>query len=162
MAIKIKFWVFRNYWWILLFLIIGTGVYAYQYQTDIKITFPILGALLSFFYFLQKQRLEEMRLFRKLFTDFNSRYDKMNEKLGKIIKNNQGGDLKKDETQTIVDYFNLCAEEYLFYKQGYILPDVWMAWHNGMRIYLRNKNISDLWQKERKSESYYSLEFLFN
>ncbi len=71
-----------------------------------------LGAVLGFCFIVQKQKLEELRLFRDLFTDFNCRYDEMNEKLENILTGNQIEDSKL--RKTLVDYFNLCAEEYLF------------------------------------------------
>lgn len=38
-----------------------------------------LGALTGFFYFAYRQHLDETRLFRELFADFNARYDKLND-----------------------------------------------------------------------------------
>ena len=158
MFIKFKFWVFRNYWWVLLSLIVIVSMYAFFNDKDPKIYIPLIGVLLSFFYFLQKQRLEEMKLFRDIFESCNKRYDLLNEKLDKIY-NSDKRELEPEEVQTIIDYFNLCAEEYLYYSQGYVLPEVWDAWFNGMQWYLKDKKIFKLWEKEKQTDSYYGLSF---
>ena len=57
----------------------------------------------------------------------------------------------------LVDYFNLCAEEFLYYQRGYIYPTVWQAWCRGMFQYLRIKAVRELWESEVKTGSYYGL-----
>ena len=127
----------------------------FKKEPDYKAVATLLGVLLSLFYFLQKQRLEEMKLFREIFAECNKRYDDLNESLGLIVNGNNEQELTLKERQTLIDYFNLCGEEYLYYQQGYILPSVWDAWRKGMSWYLDNERISRLWQEERKTESYY-------
>lgn len=45
----------------------------------------ITGGFISFFYVVQKQKLEELQTFKELFNEFNRRYDKLNEKLNRIV-----------------------------------------------------------------------------
>ena len=117
-----------------------------------KIMLAFSGGSISFFYFFQKQKLDEIRLMKELITDFNSRYDNLNEKLNDIL-------MKGDEDSTTLnDYFNLCAEEYLFKELGYIHPRVWEAWYKGMGIYFTDQRIRKLWEKEEKG-SYYGFKF---
>jgi hypothetical protein len=52
---------------------------------------------------------------------------------------------------------NLCGEEYLYYDKGYINPEVWRAWRNGMKYYLADQRILNKWADEEKSGSYYGL-----
>jgi hypothetical protein len=93
-----------------------------------------------------------------LFTEFNSRYDKLNEALNKIVEDKSGVELSDAENNTLNDYFNLCAEEFLFFKKGYIYPEVWRAWENGMLYYLRkNQRVRTKWEREVESGSYYGL-----
>lgn len=63
-----------------------------------------LVAPLGFCYFAQKQKLEELRLFKELFTGFNHRYDEMNESLADI----RVGNHRNEPTmrKTLVGYFN--------------------------------------------------------
>ena len=64
-----------------------TSVVIYLLLTNhqIKNLIAILGSILSLLYFLQKQKLEELQLFRSLFKEFNERYDGMNEEISSII-----------------------------------------------------------------------------
>ena len=128
---------------------------------DWRLSVTIVGGILSSIYFVQKQRLEELRLFKALFTEFNSRYDALNEELNQIRERNPEEELTQGETNTLYDYFNLCGEEYLYYKQGYILPEVWEAWLNGMNIFCRDKRIRELWEEELKTNSYYGFKLDF-
>jgi hypothetical protein len=155
---KLKFWFFRNYWWLLVLAFIGgTGMVLPQSGLDFKVLATLLGMLLSLLYFLQKQRLEEMKLFREIFTECNKRYDEMNEGLNAIVDGPEDQPLLPKEHGLLNDYFNLCGEEYLYYTEGYIFPSVWQAWHNGMKYFIKNPRIADVWAKEKKSESYYGL-----
>ncbi len=158
--IKLKFWFYMNYWWLLslifiiiLFFIISTC----KNIDDFKFIIAILGTLLSIFYFIQKQRLEEMKLFREIFAECNSRYDQLNEKLNSIIEIPSNETLNKEQTTTLMDYFNLCGEEYLYYIQGYLYPEVWNAWLNGMKFFFKNQHVTSLWKTEKESNSYYGL-----
>jgi len=100
--------------------------------------------------------IEEVRWFTKLFRGFNLRYDQMNEKLNEIAGGDEVVPLKPGETDVLYDYFNLCAEEYLYYQRGFVLPEVWKAWLAGMRdFYKRSNRIAKCWSEELKSSSYY-------
>lgn len=115
----------------------------------------IVASSLGFCYFVQQQKLAESRLFFELFTSFNLRYDDMNDQLGSIVT--QSEDISPEQRNLIVDYFNLCAEEYMFYKDGYISRDVWRSWCRGMSWYLRRHPFKDVWNEEIKSDSFYGL-----
>lgn len=113
-----------------------------------------VGLVLGLGYFYLQQRLAETILFKQLFTEFNRRYDELNDTLTSIKPEQlPDGELK----QKIVDYFNLCAEEYLYYREGYIRPDVWRTWCRGMLWYLDRKPFDDIWAEEVKTDSYYGL-----
>ena len=65
----------------------------------------------------------------------------------------------RDDNEKLIRYFNLCAEEWLFWKAGYIYDPVWRAWENGMKQYSRDPRVVAHWQKEQKTDSYYGFEF---
>lgn len=92
---------------------------------------------------------------QELFEEFNSRYDGVNESLNQILQGNNRQELTPGEINTLYDYFNLCGEEYLYYKEGYIYPEVWRAWCNGMKLFFQNKRIKGVWEKEFLTDSYY-------
>lgn len=126
---------------------------------DWRIILASFGGGISFFYFVQKQKLDEMRLMKELITDFNNRYDNLNERLNDILRKDDEDPLEQNDYTTLNDYFNLCAEEYLFKKLGYIHPQVWEAWYKGMKIYFKDKRICKLWEQEEKTGSYYGFTF---
>ena len=152
-----KHLLFTQYGWYALVVAVAAVVLSVAGAIKPEALAAILAAALSFVYFVQKQKLEETTLFRILFDSFNHRYDLMNEKLNRIILEKTSDDLSIEDRLMLYDYFNLCAEEYLYFKQGYILPEAWESWFNGMRFYYRNERIRRLWDEELKTNSYYGL-----
>ena len=49
------------------------------------------------------------------------------------------GELTHDEVLAFIDYFNLCAEEWIFREAGYIYDRVWKSWEAGMRHTLKTQ-----------------------
>ena len=138
------------------FAFIAVGVVT-SLQRDI--IFTAVGGILSFIYFVQKQKLEEIRLLKELFTEFNARYNDLNEDLNRIVEEeNSQKEFESKELDILYSYFNLCGEEYFYYKQGCIFPKVWKAWRNGMKILYQNKKIREAWAKELKNDSYYGFQ----
>ena len=92
-------------------------------------------------------------MFKELFSEFNERYNELNDCLNQIrSKDKIKGD---DEAQILFDYFNLCGEEYFYYKQRYIPPEVWESWLNGMKYFYNDSKIQKLWDEELELNSYY-------
>jgi hypothetical protein len=154
-----KDFIFRNYVWIAVAGEASAIAAIYQWVPSGRIV-PIgttLGAVLALCFIVQKQKLEELRLFRDLFTDFNHRYDDMNEELEDVHAGKQMGD--SNLRITLVDYFNLCAEEYLFYKEGFIHTLAWRSWCLGMLYYLKDERVRKIWDDEVRKDSYYGLTF---
>jgi hypothetical protein len=81
----------------------------------------VIGSL-SVIHLAQNQRIEEARLFKELFSDFNAQYNELNECLNEIADLPTDATLSDHQRNRLYDYFNLYAEEYLFYQRGYILP----------------------------------------
>lgn len=127
---------------------IGPGIFSQG-------ALPSIGVLLGLIYFLQKQKLEETGLFKDLFVEFNKRYDDMNEKLDAITRRDIHDPLSDAEKAIIIDYLNLCAEEYLFYRRGYIHPLAWETWRRGMKRLICNNRIFKFASEELKDNGYY-------
>ncbi len=128
-------------------------------KDEITILITMVGGLASAVFFIQKQKLEELHLFKELFVDFNRRYDGMNEEINRIASVDSKAEFSSDEKNRLNDYFNLCAEEFLFYTRGYIYPEVWRAWHNGMKSIINSDGgIRKYWEQEKKTDSFYGLE----
>jgi hypothetical protein len=122
---------------------------------DWRVLLTILGGLISGSLIVQKQNLDELRLLHDLFKDFNARYDKINAALQRIAEH--GIDDRARDTELIVEYFNLCAEEYWWFSARHIPDEIWGSWCRGMLSYLDQPLFADLWSKEVKSDSYYGL-----
>jgi len=114
-----------------------------------------LGALTGFFYFIYRQHIDEAKLLKELFVEFNGRYTKLNDELNKILAGPREGEPSEKERESVFSYFNLCAEEYFFYKAGYIDEYVWQSWCRGMDVFFRHPRIRDLWDTDCKADSYY-------
>jgi hypothetical protein len=123
-------------------------------QLKIEWVVSVLGGAGGLTTFLYSQHLQETRLFTELFQTFNRRYDQLNQHLNEIASCDGTG-LSTDSQQLLMDYFNLCAEEYLFFRSGYIDEDVWRSWTCGMRFYAKVPAIRAIWARELESGSYY-------
>ncbi|MBU4467351.1 MAG: hypothetical protein KKC39_01210 [Candidatus Omnitrophica bacterium] len=165
MSIRLKWFIHEYYFAIatctFLIVIILAPILYFKGAADWKILLTVIGGLSSFFFFIQKQELDEAKFINELLVQFNHRYDNMNEKLDTILKVNKANrDFESYEIYTLYDYFNLCGEEYLFYRRGYIYPEVWKSWVAGMKIYHDDKRIQKLWADELSSQSYYGLDII--
>jgi hypothetical protein len=72
-SVRIKFWFFDHYWWLLVLAIAGTVATLVIRKEPVATVATVVGALLSVAYFLQKQKLDELRLFREIFKECNAR-----------------------------------------------------------------------------------------
>jgi hypothetical protein len=132
-----------------------------------KLDWQTLGSIsvgaYAFAFTVQKQNLEETTLFKELFEQFNKRYDKMNDDLNMIWEQPADKQLNEDEIKKLFKYFNLCGEEYLYYHEGFICPEVWAVWKSGMNYFRKNSRIKEFWDKELSdNRSYYGLAFQEN
>ena len=188
---KAKYSILANFGWVISASVVGLSLFTGYWvtQTDYGWQLPasVWGGTLWGLYLLQRQKLENAKLFVELFQEFNERYDEMHDDLVEAIefkeqpeKTEQGADsagkseesietkkgegeararetcaVECDDPDSVIEsYFNLCAEEHLFYKRGFIDEDVWEAWQNGMRYYFGKDVVADLWE-EQNEESYY-------
>ena len=144
----------------MLLVLMVSGIWVYyssRAREDITLAITVVGSVFSFFFVIQKQASEDIRLFKELFVDFNKRYDTLNEGLNRIVEEESTSPLTDEEEDILNDYFNLCGEEYLYFKQGFILLEVWQSWCNGMYFFMENPRIKPMWINEQKSLSYYGL-----
>ena len=124
--------------------------------TEWPVALTLIVGLFTFAYTVQKQGLEESKLFRVLFGAFNHRYDEIDPQLNQILwEDDQKKELSPEQKVTLNRYFNLCAEELLYFRKGYIDPRVWDAWIKGMTIYCQNERIREFWAAELQTDAYY-------
>ena len=146
-----------GYW---LFAATGSAAHG-QPKTAFELMVTAVGAVAAFVYFLYDQHHKDTQMFVGLFEKFNTRYDGLNEKLNAIISRPIDSPLVAENITTLYDYFNLCAEEYLYYEAGYIDEKVWQAWLRGMSNFAANESVHRLWEKEIESGSYYGFKLCF-
>lgn len=152
----------RNRKWYPFFFLIGIsaiGAWFYfgaAHRPELLIS--AVGGIAGFAYFLYRQHLDETKLFKELFTEFNAKYDAMNYALNAILFGQSEGLLSPAEREHLFKYFNLCAEEYFFYTAGYIDKHVWQSWYRGMGVFFKHPRIKALWEQDSKSESYYGFQ----
>ncbi|WP_138432392.1 hypothetical protein [Winogradskyella algicola] len=116
--------------------------------------FSVLGA--TIIYNRTQNNIAKHRLQKELFSEFNKRYDKLNDDLEAITQFESMEmlmDQKPDEYKLLRyklnDYFNLCAEEYYWYKNERIDLDLWKSWEAGMNSWYNNHRIiREAWQEE--------------
>jgi hypothetical protein len=127
----------------------------WQPKTAFELAVAVVGPVAAFVYFLYAQHHQDTQTFIKLFEKYNARYNELNEKLNAIISRSTDSPLLPAERDTLYDYFNLCAEEHLFYEAGYIDKMVWHSWLLGMKQFARSTAVRRLWEKEIATGSYY-------
>ncbi|PKQ46075.1 hypothetical protein [Confluentibacter flavum] len=150
-----------------IFLFITILVFHLIIEIEPSLLLGLLGGVITFFLGLTKIYMEDDRFFKELYLDFNLRYDKLNSKLYKITKNKKSmKELDFKDKNVIYDYFNLCAEEYFWFKKNRIEKAVWNSWKNGMNFWYSKDIIKTMWEEEMKAgskKSYYmsSNEYFF-
>jgi hypothetical protein len=80
----------------------------------------------------------------------------LHELLG-VLKKSREPKLEDEQKTFLYGYFNLCAEEYLYYRKGFIYPEVWYSWVNGMMVFFVHPQIAKLWHSDLDAGCYYGL-----
>lgn len=134
------------------------GIYLFvPVARQAEMLVPAVAVGMGFVYFIYNQHSQETRFFADLFQKFNAKYDSLNSDLNRIASMGDQSFLSRADQQFLFDYFNLCGEEYLYYKTGFIDAEVWVAWRAGMKYFAGRALIRSLWESELKTGSYYGL-----
>lgn len=122
-----------------------------------SVLLSIVGSFWALAFYLHRRQAEDARFAKDLLTEFNQRYDKIGTDLQFALSHR--GDFEKETELKFVRYFNLCAEEWLYWSTGHIQDPVWRAWQNGMKQYARDNRVMAIWDEEAKTDSYYGFNF---
>ncbi|MCB0741155.1 MAG: hypothetical protein KDB92_08935 [Chitinophagaceae bacterium] len=133
---------------IFILLIAGAIYYYLRKNIDGNLLFGSIGSLITIFFGYIKFQIENDTMFNQLFTDFNNRYTNKQNDLLNSLRNDDEYKFKTGEKNLIYDYFNLCAEEFLWFKKGRIPKRVWFAWENGIRENLKIPIINEMFKAE--------------
>lgn len=118
----------------------------------------IIGAtslFITFYYSRHTARISHDKMMKELFVEFNKRYSDLNDYLLKV-SNSFSTKEQLDEAENsvllkekIIDYFNLCAEEFFWYNhKNRIDGIVWESWQKGMNEWFKVESIRALWEEE--------------
>ena len=139
-------------------MLIGFGLY-FLANERIEILGAVLATGISLSLGVRQYKTENDKIFKQLFTEFNTKYDlKFNDKLDEIVEkseNNENYELSSENEKLIVDYLNFCAEEYLWKTKDRIPETVWNSWKNGMDYYLKKPIINKVILKEKEQKNSY-------
>lgn len=140
-----------------------------DFLETIKILTPtilgIAGVIITIIFSAANKKINHQRMEKELFKEFNERYDKLNETLSRLhpdfsisdLNNRTLGFNSTTYRETLIDYFNLCSEQYYWKEKGRISSEIWMAWNRGMNYYYNNfPVVKELWENETKNENYKS------
>jgi hypothetical protein len=157
LANRVKHAILRHYVWIAILLLIITGLALTRFGSvwRAEVNLGVIGIPFTFFFVAHQIRLAETRLFKELFQEFNVRYDKLNNRLNRIVMGDESAELSVRERDVLYNYFNLCAEEFLFYKEGFIPEQVWAFWERGMASFFSCARIWKEWQNDPGTGSFY-------
>jgi hypothetical protein len=144
----------------LISLVVGT-IYFYI-SNSIEILGAIIATGISLSIGIQQSKNQNDIIFKELFIEFNQTYNtKFNDTLEVIVKEcqeNNSRELKPAERQIVIDYLNLCAEEYLWKTLHRIPNKVWNSWEKGIVFYLNQPIINKIVISEKLQRgSYYGL-----
>jgi hypothetical protein len=145
--------------WVLFLLGLGVGAIFYGTFPEVRkpeLVFTWVAGCWAVTHFQHQHHLERSRFFCERFNRFNERYNEMNNRLDLIV--NAAGIVTPEARGLIVDYFNLCAEEYVFHQRGYIPDDVWSSWRNGMKWYAAKERVLKVWHEKKQTDSYYGFD----
>ena len=122
-----------------------------------SVLLTVVGGIGALTFYLHRRHAEDARLVKELLLGFSERYDKLNNDLQLACWRDSR--FEEDTKLQFIKYFNLCAEDWLFWRAGYIYDPVWQAWQNGMRQYSKDDRVMAIWDEEAKTDSYYGFDF---
>ena len=120
------------------------------------IILAIVASFLAYRHNKLTRELSNDNLQKQLFTEFNSRYDKLNDLLRFVMEFSHEKEeefMKAPESERfgeftksfikfkINDYFNLCSEEYYWYSKKRVDERIWSSWKKGMNDIYNSSSI---------------------
>lgn len=153
----------RHIWTILFLLFVSVLIVIFIKDSGGVITFEIfagiLGSLFAAYFGTLKQTIDNDKVFKDLFKSFNSRYSNQINDLLNRIRIDKTYEITGSDKLLIIDYFNLCAEEFLWFRKGRIPYKIWKAWEAGIIFNLSIPTVKQLFCEEtkevRQKKSYY-------
>lgn len=152
----------RNWGFILsiAFFIAAFVTYIIDSKND-KIALGFIGISATLYFGTLRYRIENDKMFKELFTEFNLRYNDEFNNLMNSLRTGNNRKLDTDEINVVIDYLNLCSEEYLWYRKKRIPNEIWCAWKLGILENVKIHQVKDICTSESSTKdlrkSYYGL-----
>lgn len=133
-------------------------------QVVITLIIGFFTLIIAWRYNRSNLKISKEKLEKELFKEFNERYDILNDSLAKLSSEDTLEYLKdinslianKKMYNVIIDYFNLCAEQYYWKQKDRISDKIWVAWNKGMMEYYKFPIIQQIWEDETLQDNYKS------
>lgn len=84
--------------------------------SDPQLLVGAVGGLWAFAFYMQSRHAEDARFLKDLLQTFSEKYDDINNGLQTAVRHNEP--FTETERNLFIDYFNMCAEEWLFRQMG--------------------------------------------
>ena len=122
---------------VIIFYFVTLFIFYHYNIKDEKLVIGILAVITSIYFGVLKNNTENDRIFNELFKEFNLKYESHFRSVLMEIDfeceaSNKEFSLDNVQTDKIVQYLNLCAEEYFWYTKGRIPKKVWRSWKTGI------------------------------
>jgi hypothetical protein len=118
-----------------------------------------VGAVTAFFGLLLAQRLKELEFFDRLFVRFTDKFSEVNQTIDAIVRaEDKSLALTQSERDDLFEYFNLCGEEYFYFRQGSVPDEVWVTWKVGMKAIFADARVIRLWDSDSGPSAYYGFD----
>ena len=156
-----------KYWWRMLpksfyawiiVLVSTISVLTFLCAWRAEYLFALLVAVLAAIFQISAAYHDKVAHFLECFSRCNAAYAKLNGRLRQPPPPSQARDgdaLGNGRRAPIIDYFSLCAEEYLMHKMGVIPDFVWDTWRAGIHDCARRAHLKAAWDVEMKANYLY-------
>lgn len=137
-------------------MIIILSIFFPCFFTDVM-NLTIVASILTALIMIHYNEYSKTKVTHDLFIHYNKRYNEIADDLRNIQNNTDNLIICKNNK--IIEYINLCAEEYFWYKKGLINKKIWNNWRNGIEEKLRCNLIKEVffneYEENNKKDSYY-------
>jgi|GEM_PF-3676699 len=117
---------------IILAVILSALLCFFSLENFKEISAAIIVAGVSVSFGLNQSKIENDKIFKELFTEFNCRYDRKFNDFFNRIHLGEKRDLEPKDKLLVIDYINMCSEQFMWKQKERIDSLVWKSWEAGM------------------------------
>lgn len=134
-------------------------------QVVVTLIIGVFTLIISYWYNRNNLIINHQKMEKELFSEYNKKYDNLNDSLSLLSVSMTIEELKSTPSKienkmlyhVVIDYFNLCAEQFYWNSKDRISKEIWNAWNAGMMNYYDTYPvIRELWEVETKGNGFKS------